>query len=342
MLTQPLQINMAHQFLLDYPNPCAGQPNDTLFPNPTNPNGFFVCYQELPIPMHCPESLVWNDSQKHCDYPILTNPCEDQPTGTLLPNPDNFHGFLICNHGMAIPMDCPDNLVWNDEMKYCDYYSNVPTTVAPPPTTTVLTTTEEIPEPEPVTTAIPEPITTNFVDPFVPTCDPPRKWPSHENLYFFDGSYWSSKSQKLNMNVYEAEYHCKSIDGIMAEPKNIDEKNFMNRIQEIEMNKENLDNSKSNFYVGIEGEGFSYVDYYYGLEYSLTPGTHNTPFNQPTWWMTNYPDNQSDEEAKNIMNSMNNDVINYLPSDVNDLDTFKNVNGFIHRANGVNCQYRCE
>ncbi|XP_075741907.1 peritrophin-1-like, partial [Rhipicephalus microplus] len=40
---------------------------------------------------------------------------------TLFANPLNCSTFFLCQQGIPVLMECPDNLHFNDDLKVCDY-----------------------------------------------------------------------------------------------------------------------------------------------------------------------------------------------------------------------------
>ena len=63
--------------------PPPGERNDTvLLPDPTNCSNFFSCSNGVPILMHCPDGLYFNDELDVCDWPQDAG-CEDGKYGCV-------------------------------------------------------------------------------------------------------------------------------------------------------------------------------------------------------------------------------------------------------------------
>ncbi len=139
-----------------------------------------------------PNNLVYNDTQKQCDWPFnticvvypattaapteLTTPPSDDdfvcprddiantrclgPKDCLYPNPANCKSFIQCvpqpdGSGNPVVMPCPAGLEWNDNKKECDWPSSstCPKTPLPTVDTTTKTPTTEASTQSPTTPA---------------------------------------------------------------------------------------------------------------------------------------------------------------------------------------------
>ncbi|XP_017070715.1 chondroitin proteoglycan 2 [Drosophila eugracilis] len=142
---------------------CFGQKDGTKFKDDES-NGFLVCQCQCPIAMPCAEGLqfnetaqvcdwvrtsssaressavvcydglVYNATSDQCDYPENYVPevtcnststlCQDQPEGELFPVEGKCNMFYKCNFNCAVEQYCPNNLVYNKNIKECDYPQN--------------------------------------------------------------------------------------------------------------------------------------------------------------------------------------------------------------------------
>ncbi|KAK6766735.1 hypothetical protein RB195_026174 [Necator americanus] len=104
---------------------------------------FIFCSGGNALPMKCPNSLVFNDAKGYCDYPeACQQKSGSSPPASKLPAADasksvssnycafrknGFYSdgctvdFISCDEGVATPMKCPPNLVFNGKKGYCDY-----------------------------------------------------------------------------------------------------------------------------------------------------------------------------------------------------------------------------
>ncbi|KAL5292688.1 hypothetical protein ACFFRR_011459 [Megaselia abdita] len=115
--------------------------NPTHLPMPNDCTKFYKCDRGNAHPINCPNNLHWNAQKDYCDYPGLAkcdpsialvksapeqhsgcqNPNEDPMNPTLLPFPGDCQKFYICNGGIAIEMDCPSGLHWDESQKRCNW-----------------------------------------------------------------------------------------------------------------------------------------------------------------------------------------------------------------------------
>ncbi|CAF4130385.1 unnamed protein product [Rotaria sordida] len=70
--------------------------------------------------------------------------CEPYPNGALLANPDDPHSFYQCSNGIGYLLQCPANLVWNQQKQVCDFGDNVPKPDKESTSTIVPTVPEEL------------------------------------------------------------------------------------------------------------------------------------------------------------------------------------------------------
>ncbi|RCN46139.1 chitin binding Peritrophin-A domain protein, partial [Ancylostoma caninum] len=106
-------------------------------------SNFIFCSGGIAMPMECPSSLVFNEAKGYCDYPEA---CESKGSASAAAasapaadssksvssnycalRKDGFYSdgctvdFISCEQGVATPMKCPPNLVFNGKKGYCDY-----------------------------------------------------------------------------------------------------------------------------------------------------------------------------------------------------------------------------
>ncbi|CAG0906776.1 unnamed protein product [Cyprideis torosa] len=134
-------------------------------PHPYDCTKFCQCDWGVPIEMDCPEGLVWNQDANPgpvCDWQINVPRCNGEETTTesgseegsveegdgcetvkdcpalnpeppawaiYFEHPSDCGKFCQCDWGVAIEMDCPEGLVWNQDANpgpVCDWPRNVP------------------------------------------------------------------------------------------------------------------------------------------------------------------------------------------------------------------------
>ncbi len=86
----------------------------------------------------CPVGLVWDDNKKRCEYKSDTcnsgGLCVSSCTGVL--NGDyqscqGCHVYVTCSNGIAYDgRNCPAGLLWDDNIRRCEYTTDTCTPVA--------------------------------------------------------------------------------------------------------------------------------------------------------------------------------------------------------------------
>lgn len=105
---------------------CQDVPNGTTFPLETD-RYYIVCIDGVPRERFCPAWLDFDPITGTCDWcrePTSTTvqpkkTCLDADDGTTLPHPECAM-FYYCYGGRTYEDDCPPEMHWNDERKFCD------------------------------------------------------------------------------------------------------------------------------------------------------------------------------------------------------------------------------
>ncbi|KAJ8954026.1 hypothetical protein NQ318_004319 [Aromia moschata] len=177
-------------------DPLCPYPSEALifYPNPDNCTQYYECYQGKKFLMNCPAGLYWNVNHNYCDYlenvdcsqnNITLTPATVTPPGTttttgpwtpdpicpypsdaiiFYPNPANCSTYWECYEGNKYLMDCPNDLLWNDLAKTCDYAVNVDCSSYTTVTAYTATTAPTIP-----TAPTAPPTSTTTTGPTIPT-----------------------------------------------------------------------------------------------------------------------------------------------------------------------------
>jgi len=119
-------------------NPCVGatSASSIYFTFPGDNTKFYQCtgLGQLQV-AQCPTGLVWSQSRVSCVLPngaaynpavvvnpVVNNPCTQQQlaAGNMYFTHPDPHKFIQCDLvGNAWPMDCPNNLIWNQFAEVC-------------------------------------------------------------------------------------------------------------------------------------------------------------------------------------------------------------------------------
>lgn len=131
------------------PKICATEDSEGVLVAHEYCNKFYVCQGGRPVSLACPANLFYNPENEQCDWPfnvncggrftvnsvrVETNPLSSDDTvtscsqydseGALIAH-ENCNRFYKCNGGKPVALDCPAGLVFNIEVQYCDWSSNV-------------------------------------------------------------------------------------------------------------------------------------------------------------------------------------------------------------------------
>ncbi|XP_046338529.2 uncharacterized protein LOC124119903 [Haliotis rufescens] len=72
----------------------------------------------------CPDGLTWNDHHSTCSHASAatstSDPCNSTNNGQRFPHSEASK-FISCAHGNGVVMSCPAGLVFNDQIKACDW-----------------------------------------------------------------------------------------------------------------------------------------------------------------------------------------------------------------------------
>ena len=76
----------------------------------------------MTVLLHKTEYEIGNSIRPINDQMIsfTTDFCEDKEDGDYA-DPNNPEGYITCLRGIAYPKDCAADLVWNDDLKVCDW-----------------------------------------------------------------------------------------------------------------------------------------------------------------------------------------------------------------------------
>jgi len=102
------------------------------FPAP-NPNQYISCGPQDQITMDCPPTLVWCQVLQTCAYPedplcdaltYLCETCDERDRmdwSCYFPAKDETKYVACGPNGKANLMDCPEGLIWNNQLEVCDF-----------------------------------------------------------------------------------------------------------------------------------------------------------------------------------------------------------------------------
>ena len=119
------------------PVDCSDQPDQTFFADPSDCQKFFQCDRGSAVPKTCEAGELWNDydGKKICDWARNVDccngtgkyegPCSDQLDNSFLPHPEDCQKFYQCDRGFPVEKECGVGTLWNQEIKNCDWPSNV-------------------------------------------------------------------------------------------------------------------------------------------------------------------------------------------------------------------------
>ncbi|KAL1139957.1 hypothetical protein AAG570_006934 [Ranatra chinensis] len=157
--------DVVFQSHLDHPDCPQIDPkgHTVMLPYPGDCTKFYMCDHGKAIPWLCPAGTHFNTKTSQCDWPhvagciqpptqkppvtpppvkpeITQCPKEDPKDRTImLPYPGDCTMFYMCNHGVAIPWNCPGGTHFNSKTSLCDWPHvagcQQPATPSPPPDT---------------------------------------------------------------------------------------------------------------------------------------------------------------------------------------------------------------
>ncbi|XP_070142003.1 chondroitin proteoglycan 1 [Drosophila kikkawai] len=83
---------------------------------------------------YCPDGKLFNSPLHICDTPEAVkctplpnpaNPCKDESNHTILPSALSCSEFIVCLNGQSEEKQCPGELLFNPDLKICDFKDNV-------------------------------------------------------------------------------------------------------------------------------------------------------------------------------------------------------------------------
>lgn len=144
LVSASLVLLLAAAVLADDRCPPQDDPEQppVLLAHPTDCDKFLICNHGTTVVSKCPPGLLWNDSQKQCDYPsqaqcapgVTPNtepapkpspncPPEYDPDHMVyIPHETDCGKYYICDpYGVELEQTCPSGLHWNPVVNYCDF-----------------------------------------------------------------------------------------------------------------------------------------------------------------------------------------------------------------------------
>lgn len=123
---------------------CDASNSWEVFADPTDCANFYRCEYNKPVLHTCVENTLYDKQKKACNWdhlvdcnanpnlpsspPALVCPkIEDDPNRpTHLEHPTDCTKFYKCWDAIPVLMDCPEGLLWNQVLLYCDFPKNTP------------------------------------------------------------------------------------------------------------------------------------------------------------------------------------------------------------------------
>lgn len=105
--------------------PCANATEGDLVIHPTDCQAYYKCSSlNGSVLMHCPAGQYYNNSQQQCltdrgECKAPQQKCAGLAHGTHLPHETYCNIFYACVKGLAIPVECPDNYLFNAILGKC-------------------------------------------------------------------------------------------------------------------------------------------------------------------------------------------------------------------------------
>nr|XP_017021030.2 chitin-binding domain protein cbd-1 [Drosophila kikkawai] len=129
---------------------CCDLPNNSMWPVEKNCSAFFQCVNGKYVQQRCPNNLQFNNITSDCDYPENVG-CDDGtappsgpsagPSGTYCESQGRCVGqrdgtmfaganacsssYIVCQCECEVDFSCSSGLVFNEQIKTCDWASNV-------------------------------------------------------------------------------------------------------------------------------------------------------------------------------------------------------------------------
>ncbi|XP_050091536.1 uncharacterized protein LOC126575067 [Anopheles aquasalis] len=129
------------------PGICNGVFEERLILHPRFCNQYYICADQVGIPVICPAGLWFDEDTQSCRSPLLV----DCPHGATPPpedpyrlcdgvegygnvrHPNYCYRYYQCLDGVPYPMICEGDLIFDRERQVCDVQQNVQCEVTPPP-----------------------------------------------------------------------------------------------------------------------------------------------------------------------------------------------------------------
>ncbi|XP_060069105.1 hemicentin-1-like [Ylistrum balloti] len=111
---------------------CTLDNNGAFLPDDKDCTAYYQCSNKVPIKRSCPTGTIWDQSKTAClhgdcsvvevDEDEEVAPCVDKSTGTLLPDPNDCHKYIMCVNEVETPMSC-GGLVFDKILLICNWES---------------------------------------------------------------------------------------------------------------------------------------------------------------------------------------------------------------------------
>ncbi|CAD7080443.1 unnamed protein product [Hermetia illucens] len=149
LITLALIVALASGQTVVSPSICYGQANGFLTANPNNAYRYYVCSNGVPVPVQCPNGLIFCSFQSNqacslsCSGSGVTSPtptptiptaptpsandsgdrdadvCSNLSNGMILPISGTCSGYIMCKNGKSVVGQCVGNKAFNQSTGAC-------------------------------------------------------------------------------------------------------------------------------------------------------------------------------------------------------------------------------
>ncbi|CAD7080448.1 unnamed protein product [Hermetia illucens] len=100
---------------------CFGQKDGTLLPHPGKNNEYYLCHQDIPIPMQCPAGKVFCATESVCLEKCAgtADVCEGQKDNIVFGLPGSCSGYITCHSGKSKINYCLENKKFDPVIGSC-------------------------------------------------------------------------------------------------------------------------------------------------------------------------------------------------------------------------------
>ncbi|KAH8239752.1 hypothetical protein KR032_007554, partial [Drosophila birchii] len=101
---------------------------------PYDCSAYISCNDSCADLEYCPNGKLFNSPLHICDtpeavkctpLPYPSNPCKDETNFTIIPSTLSCDEFIVCMNGQSEVTRCPGELLFNPDLKICDFKDNV-------------------------------------------------------------------------------------------------------------------------------------------------------------------------------------------------------------------------